>query len=265
MILAVLVFLWGLIIGSLLNVIALRLPEIVSQHNDTGNFAAVIKGLSVPASHCPMCKTKLRWFELIPVASYLLQRGKCNTCNESISIQYPLVEAICGFLALWCYMHYPLFEAFFLFIFLSGLLLLAVIDFNTQTLPDEITLPLLWLGLLVNLNSSFCTLEASVLGAVAGYLSLWLVYQVHLNLSGRQGLGFGDFKLFAAIGAWLGWNQLPLILLLGALGGILYFGVLMLLKKINTSTPIAFGPFLALGAFLSLILPLVKFLSGVLL
>jgi leader peptidase (prepilin peptidase)/N-methyltransferase len=253
--LLVLVFIFGVIIGSLINVISLRLPKILDEYYqpDSSNlFSLVLKGLSLPASHCPTCKTPLKYQELIPIVSYILQKARCTNCKTKISLQYPLVEITCGLLAIWCWLSYPNIAALFIFIFFTSLLTLALIDLKHQTLPDEITLPLLWGGLLVNVFNVFVPLTASVIGAIVGYLALWLVYQIHFFITKREGLGYGDFKLLAAIGAWLGWQQLPLVLLTGSLLAIIYFVTLMLMKKIDRSTPIAFGPFLALGAWVSI-------------
>jgi len=263
----VLVVVLSAITGSLLNVIIWRLPQVLEEYykDNSSNLAGrIVKSLSLPPSNCPECKTTLGWLELIPIFSYLMQRGKCKSCAGKIPVRYPLVELTSILAAIWCWFNYPPLQAIAIFIFLSALIVLSVIDFLYKILPDEITLPLLWTGLLVNLDGALVPLSASVTGAAAGFLSLWLLYHAHYALRKREGLGHGDFKLFAAIGAWLGWQQLPLVLFTGALAGIVYFGFLMFGKKISSTDPIAFGPFLSFGAWFSLMLPTNKFLTGLL-
>lgn len=254
-----LIFIFGMIIGSLLNVISLRLPNILDSHYKTNVKSlgiAALKGLSLPASHCPECQIPLRWPQLIPIISYLIQKGRCKNCLTKMPLQYLLLELTSGLLATWCWLHYSPEAALAIFVFFASLLVLTAIDLKHKVLPDEITLPLLWGGLLMNVSSTFTPLVDSVLGAAIGYLSLWFVYQIHFLFTQREGLGYGDFKLLAAIGGWLGWQPLPLVLLYSSLLAIFYFGCLLLMKKINRATPIAFGPFLAFGTWLSLSLPL---------
>jgi leader peptidase (prepilin peptidase)/N-methyltransferase len=209
--------------------------------------------LLVPRSHCPKCKTPIGSFENIPVISYLLKKGKCQHCGKSISIQYPLIEIITAILT-----GYVAFEFGFTWqtvaaiLLIWGLIALAVIDFKTTLLPDNITLPLLWLGIVVNYFGVFCTLENSVLGAIFGYMSLWTVFQVFKIVTGKEGMGFGDFKLLALLGAWLGWQYLlPIILISSVVGSVIGIALLAT-KALKRDIPIPFGPYLVLGGLICL-------------
>ncbi|MEW5838572.1 MAG: A24 family peptidase [Pseudomonadota bacterium] len=258
--------LFGLLIGSFLNVVILRLPrmmesrwqsecrELLAQFDASANAqhdgsdAAEGSGFNIayPASHCPKCGHELHWWENLPLLSYTLLRGRCSSCKTRISPQYPLVEAAAALLALLAASQlgwgWPLL---FALILVWALLALTVIDLNTMLLPDQITLPLLWLGLLVNVSGMFASLQDAVIGAAAGYMSLWLVYQGFKLLTGKEGMGFGDFKLLAALGAWMGWQALPGIILLSSLVGAAVGIGLMLLYKKDGSLAIPFGPYLA--------------------
>ena len=252
------VALFGLLIGSFLNVVILRLPkmmeahwkrdcrELLEQAPETGEAAATGFNIAYPASHCPSCGHELRWWENLPLISYALLRGRCSSCKTQISPQYPLVEAAAAALAVLAASQlgwgWPLL---FALVFVWALLSLTVIDLNTMLLPDQITLPLLWLGLLLNVGGIFTSLADAVIGAAAGYMSLWLVYQGFKLLTGKEGMGFGDFKLLAALGAWMGWQALPGIILMSSLVGALVGIALMLLRKQNGSMAIPFGPYLA--------------------
>lgn len=249
---------FGLLIGSFLNVVILRLPkmmnarwhsecrELLGQHAVDDDSNAKGFNIAYPASHCPSCGHELSWWENIPLLSYILLRGRCSSCKTRISPQYPLVEAAAASLALlaasatgW---GWPLL---FALILVWALLALTVIDLNTMLLPDQITLPLLWLGLLLNIGGMFTSLPDAVIGAAAGYMSLWLVYQGFRLLTGKEGMGFGDFKLLAALGAWMGWQALPGIILMSSLVGAVVGISLMLLHKKDSSMAIPFGPYLA--------------------
>lgn len=252
----------GLLIGSFLNVVILRLPKMMEarwhsecrellghqgdDHTEEASKAATGFNIAYPASHCPSCGHELSWWENIPLLSYILLRGRCSSCKTRISPQYPLVEAAAAGLALltassvtW---GWPLL---FALVLVWALLALTVIDLNTMLLPDQITLPLLWLGLLVNVGGAFTSLPDAVIGAAAGYMTLWLVYQGFRLITGREGMGFGDFKLLGALGAWMGWQALPGIILMSSLVGAVVGISLMLLHKKDASMAIPFGPYLA--------------------
>ena len=251
----------GLLVGSFLNVVAHRLPRMMEREWQmqcaelSGQVIepAPVYNLVVPGSACPSCGHAIRWYENIPVLSWLLLRGRCSACQVHISMRYPLVEALTGLLTLAAAWQFGFtWQAGAAFILIWCLVALAVIDFDTQLLPDAITLPLLWLGLLVNLNGLFVDLPAAVIGAVAGYLILWGVYHVFRLLTGKEGMGQGDFKLLAALGAWLGWQMLPLIILLSSLIGAVIGVALIALAGHDRARPIPYGPYLALAGLVSL-------------
>ena len=210
--------------------------------------------LSHPASHCPKCQHALRFWHNIPILSYIFLRGKCAWCKSSIPWRYPLIEIICAIATVHLAWHigigWPLAASLIL---IWSLLCLTVIDIDHQLLPDNITLPLVWAGLLANYFGLFTTLESALIGAVAGYLGFWLVYHAHHKLTGREGLGYGDFKLLAALGAWLGWEMLPMIVLAASVTGTLLSLAMMVFRGLNSRTPVSFGPFLALGGWLALL------------
>jgi len=261
--LAVLMF--GLVVGSFLNVVIYRLPlmleadwraqcrELLGQAEDQDQAAERVN-LAWPGSFCPQCRHALQWFENLPLLSYLWQRGRCRHCGAAIPWRYPTVEgsaALLALLALALLGYGAQFAA--ALIFLWVLLALAVIDLRTFLLPDQLTLSLLWLGLLLNLNGLFVPLNDAVLGAVFGYVSLWSVYWLFRLVTGKEGMGFGDFKLLAAVGAWLGWQVLPGVILLSSLVGALVGIGLMLFKQHGREQPIPFGPYLAAGGALALL------------
>ncbi|MGD9888155.1 MAG: A24 family peptidase [Halothiobacillaceae bacterium] len=252
------VALLGLLVGSFLNVVILRLPkmmearwhrecrELLGQTPDEEPAQATGFNIAYPASHCPSCGHELRWWENLPLISYALLRGRCSSCKTRISPQYPLVEAAAAGLALLAASLVPLgWPLLFALVLVWALLTLTVIDLNTMLLPDQITLPLLWLGLLVNVGGMFTSLSDAVIGAAAGYMVLWTIYQGFRLLTGKEGMGFGDFKLLAALGAWMGWQALPGIVLMSSLVGAVVGISLMLLRKQDGSMAIPFGPYLA--------------------
>ncbi len=252
--LIVVAVLLGLIIGSFLNVVIHRLP-LMMEREDRVACADLLNqpldlppavNLLMPPSHCPQCQQRIRASENIPVLSYLLQKGRCKHCQGSISMQYPLVEASAGLLAgvvVW-QLGYGI-EALAALVFAWALLTLSVIDLRHLLLPDRITLPLLWLGLLLALFDVLVDLQSAVIGAMAGYLILWSVYQAFKLLTGKEGMGYGDFKLLAALGAWVGWQHLLTVVLLSSLVGALVGITLMLLRGRDHRVPLPFGPFLA--------------------
>lgn len=253
----------GLIVGSFLNVVIYRLP-IMMERRWQAECAALVDdnheattepafNLMVPGSACPSCNKPLSIWENIPILSYLLQKGQCKNCSAGISIQYPLVEILTAALSIVAVWHFGYgWKSVAALAFTWSLITLAIIDLKTQLLPDQITLPLIWLGLLVNLNSSGFTHYAhSLLGAVFGYLSLWAIYHLFRLLTGKEGMGYGDFKLLAAIGAWLGYTALPVTIILSSFSGAVIGILLIVTKQQNRGTPIPFGPFLAIAGWIA--------------
>ena len=254
-------FVFGTLVGSFLNVVILRLPLILEQ--TWQEEAALILGeapkatarvtLWGPRSACPSCSSTIRAYDNIPVVSFLLLRGRCRDCSTRIALRYPLIELMTGFVTLGLLIALGWNTTFAAALVLSyGLIALTFIDFDHQILPDQITLPGIWIGLLLNLNGIFCSLEESVIGAMAGYLSLWIVYQGFKLTTGKEGMGFGDFKLLAALGAWFGWTALPgIVLISSAIGAII--GITLIALGRPREEAIAFGPYLALAGFIYLL------------
>jgi len=251
----------GLLVGSFLNVVIHRLPKMMER--DWHAQCAELKGqpveptprynLLVPRSACPHCGHAISAAENIPVISYLFLRGKCKGCGAAISPRYPIVEAVSGVLSAYAAWHFGFgLAGIAAIVFVWALIALTFIDFDTQLLPDDITLPLLWLGLLLNLNDAYTTLPNAVVGAIAGYLILWSVYWLFKLATGKEGMGFGDFKLLAAIGAWLGWQMLPLVILLSSLVGAVVGITLIIVARHGRNIPIPFGPYLAGGGLIAL-------------
>jgi len=253
---------FGLLIGSFLNVVIHRLPKMMELewHNNCLELQGKIiqnenkYNLSHPRSACPNCGHKITAIENIPIISYIfLLKGKCSGCKNSISIRYPLIEALTGLLiglASWKFGYTSI--TLFSWILIFSLISLTFIDFDTQILPDDITLPLLWLGLLFNLNNGFTDLKSSLIGAMAGYLILWSIYWLFKLLTGKEGMGYGDFKLLAAIGAWFGWQLLPAVILLSSILGAVIGISLIVYTKRGREVPMPFGPFLAIGGIVAL-------------
>ncbi|GAB1233782.1 prepilin peptidase [Ferrigenium sp. UT5] len=251
----------GLLVGSFLNVVIYRLPRMMEREwqaqcaelNGKPVAGHAPFNLLVPRSACPHCNHAISALENIPLLSYLFLRGRCAGCGAPISPRYPVVEAVSGILSALTAWHFGFGLAGIAALFLVwALIALTVIDFDTQLLPDSITLPLLWLGLLLNLNSAFASLSDAVIGAVAGYLVLWSVYWLFKLVTGKEGMGYGDFKLLAALGAWLGWSLLPLVILLSSLVGAMVGIALIVLAKRGRNIPIPFGPYLAGGGLIAL-------------
>ena len=252
--------LFGLLFGSFLNVVIHRLPKIME--NDWQSQCADLRGeeipvheplsLALPRSRCPSCGHSITALENIPVISWLVLRGKCSACKASISFRYPFVEALTSLLAALAAAHFGFgWAAAGSILLICGLIALTFIDFDTQLLPDSITLPLLWAGLLFNLFGIYTDIQSAIIGAMVGYLSLWSVYWGFKLCTGKEGMGFGDFKLLAALGAWLGWQILPLIILLSSLVGAVVGIGLILLAKHGRDVPIPFGPYLASAGLLA--------------
>ena len=252
---------FGLAIGSFLNVVIHRLPKMME--NDWAMQCAELRNeappqhrrynLAMPRSACPHCSHQITAAENIPILSWLFLRGKCSACKAPISARYPIVEAANALLWVACISHFGASaQALGAMFFTSCLLVLALIDFDTTLLPDDITLPLLWVGLLANLLGLYTSLPSAVVGAMAGYLSLWSVYWGFKLLTGKEGMGYGDFKLLGALGAWLGWKMLPLLILLSSFVGALIGIALMVLAKRGKDIPMPFGPYLAAAGVIAL-------------
>ena len=253
----------GLLVGSFLNVVIYRLPVMMKTtwRKDCKEFLELEAdkvtepfNLMIPHSHCPNCDTPIESYQNVPVISYLLLRGKCANCHIKISCRYPIIEALTGFLSAtvaWQFGYgYP---AFFGLILTWVLITLSMIDIDEFLLPDSIVLPTLWLGLALSLFSIYTDSQASLIGAIAGYLSLWLVFQSFKLLTGKEGMGYGDFKLLALFGAWLGWQYLPAIILLSSFVGAIIGSLLILVRKQTFDNPIPFGPYIAIAGWVCLL------------
>jgi leader peptidase (prepilin peptidase)/N-methyltransferase len=253
----------GLCVGSFLNVVVHRLPKMMER--DWRAQCAELRGesapeenppaynLAVPRSACPECGHRIGALENIPVVSWLALRGACSACRKPISIRYPLVEVLGGLLAAYAIWRFGLsWKGAGACVLLWALTALTFIDFDTQLLPDSLTLPLLWGGLIANLFGLFVPLADAVIGAVAGYLALWVVYWLFRLIRGKEGMGHGDFKLLAAIGAWLGWQMLPLVILMSSVVGAVIGITLMVFKGRDHNVPLAFGPYLAIAGGIAL-------------
>ncbi len=253
----------GLVVGSFLNVVIYRIPIMMQRESE--NYLALENdqpaphadryNLVLPGSACTSCGHTLAYTDNIPVLSFVWLKGRCRYCKASLSWRYPTVElltAILSAVVIWQLGSGIAGVSALLFVWF--LIAMSFTDLDTQLLPDELTLPLMWLGLLVNLEGTFVPLREAVLGAAAGYLSLWLVYWLFRALTGKEGIGYGDFKLLAALGAWLGWMMLPLILLLSSAVGATFGIVMIALKRHQRDRPIPFGPFLAAAGLLALLI-----------
>lgn len=276
--------LFGLVVGSFLNVLILRLPRIMeqewreecaellasentacvegataaapipTQRPPASEAAAQRLSLAQPGSHCPSCGISISALDNIPVLSWLRLHGRCRACKAKISIRYPLVEALTALLSVIVVWQLgPTTAAVAALILTWGLIALAIIDLDTQLLPDSLTLPLLWLGLLLSLGGTFTDPASAILGATAGYLLLWLLFQAFRLTTGKEGMGRGDFKLLALFGAWLGWQALPQVVLLSALPGAIVGVALIASGRQQSSEPMPYGPFLAIAGWISLL------------
>ena len=246
----------GLLVGSFLNVVIHRLPIIImAEWAESANpLSKPAISLNQPRSFCPHCHQAIAWYDNIPLISFMVLTGKCRHCHAPIHWRYPLVELLSTALSMICAWQFGYSWILIAAFILSwSLIAQSFIDFEHFILPDQINLPLLWLGLLISIPEMFCTSQDSIIGAAAGYLSLWSVYHLFKFLTGKEGMGYGDFKLLAVLGAWLGWQQLPLIIVLSSLLGSLIGSVLILRNRSSLSTPIPFGPYLALAGWLALV------------
>jgi leader peptidase (prepilin peptidase) / N-methyltransferase len=252
---------FGLVVGSFLNVVIYRLPKMMEQEWHQQCLSLQGKEaeakpkftLSTPRSTCPACGHAISALENIPLISFALLKGRCRSCKTSISARYPSIELLTATLiGLVSWQFGYTYTTLFAWLFSFALIALTFIDFDTQLLPDDITLPLLWLGLAFNLNTGFTDLQSAVIGAMVGYLSLWSIYWVFKLVTGKDGMGYGDFKLLAAIGAWFGWQLLPAVILLSSISGaVIGIGLIMFTKR-GRETPMPFGPFLAIAGIAAL-------------
>jgi leader peptidase (prepilin peptidase)/N-methyltransferase len=253
----------GLLVGSFLNVVIHRLPRMMEldwqqQARETLGLPDGEKrptyNLVLPNSQCPHCAHEIKPWENIPLVSWLALGGKCSSCKAPISKRYPLIELACGVLSAFIAWHYGFgWQAGAMLLLTWGLLAMSMIDVDHQLLPDDLVLPLLWLGLIVNHFGLFTNLGDALWGAVFGYLSLWSVYWLFKLITGKEGMGYGDFKLLAMLGAWGGWQVLPLTILFSSLVGAVLGVIMLRLRNAETSTPIPFGPYLAIAGWIALL------------
>lgn len=254
---------FGAIIGSFLNVVIYRLPRMLQQRwqeecmellKTSSPIQERIFNLSYPSSHCPHCQHPIRPWENIPILSYILLQGRCSACNTPISLRYPFTEICSALLTLIVIIHFGITWQAVTALFLTwGLLALSLIDYDTQLLPDNLTLPLLWLGLLISLANIFVSPQEAIMGAAAGYLILWSVFHLFLLVTGKEGMGYGDFKLLAMLGAWQGLQSLPQIILLSSCTGAIVGIFLIIVRGHQLNQPIPFGPYLALAGWINLL------------
>ncbi|MDI9238825.1 A24 family peptidase [Lysobacter sp. LF1] len=251
---------FGLLVGSFLNVVILRLPKRLEWQwrrdsrellGEPDTYDPPPPGIVIERSHCPHCKHQLAWYENIPVFSYLALRGKCRNCKAPISPQYPLVELLTMVLVLASVWQFGFgWQGFGAIVFTCFLIVLSGIDLRTQLLPDQLTLPLMWLGLIAASDNLYFPVKSALLGAVAGYLSLWIVWWLFKQLTGKEGMGHGDFKLLAAIGAWTGLKGILPTILLSSVVGAIIGSIWLAMKGRDRATPIPFGPYLAIAGWI---------------
>ncbi|GIU46737.1 prepilin peptidase [Shewanella algidipiscicola] len=271
-------FVFAATIGSFLNVVIHRLPVMMkrewqqecNQYLKEYHQALIAPiadkldapidafpakyNLIVPGSACPKCNTTIKPWHNLPIVGWLMLRGRCASCSMPISPRYPVIEAITGVAIAYLALHFgPSWQFALATLLTFALLTLTFIDLDEMLLPDQITLPLLWLGLLINLNGTFATSTDAIIGAAAGYLSLWSVFWGFKLLTGKEGMGYGDFKLLAVFGAWLGWQLLPLIILLSSVVGAVVGIAMIVNKKINSGNPIPFGPYIAIAGWIAML------------
>ena len=253
---------FGLLIGSFLNVVIYRVPKMMQRDSD--NYVAHESGrdlphqdsfnLMVPRSACPHCGHQITALENIPVLSYLALRGKCSACKAPIAARYPAIEAVTALVSAALIWHFGSGWAGIATLgFAYALIAMTCIDYDTQLLPDDLTLPLLWAGLLLNLNATFVPLQDAVIGAAAGYLVLWAIYWLFKLATGKEGMGYGDFKLLAALGAWMGWKALPSIILISSVVGAVVGITLIVAAGRSRDKTIPFGPYLAAAGMIAML------------
>lgn len=253
----------GLAIGSFLNVVIHRLPKMM-ERDWRSQCAEILDGVAppaqqqtynlvVPRSRCPNCEHQITALENVPIVSYIALRGRCSSCRWRIPLRYPAIEVLTGLLSVLVVWRFGFtIQAGGALLLTWALIALSIIDFDTQFLPDSITLPFLWLGLAFNVADIYTTTEASVIGAIAGYLTLWSVFHLFRLITGKEGMGYGDFKLLAVFGAWLGWSALPLIVLLSSVVGAVIGVAMIALRGHDKNIPIPFGPYLAIAGWIAL-------------
>lgn len=253
----------GLAVGSFLNVVIHRLPKMM-EHDWRSQCAEILDdaappeqrpayNLVVPRSRCPNCDHPITALENVPVVSYVALRGRCSDCGWRIPLRYPAIELLTALLSVMVIWNFGLtVQAGGALLLTWALVALSVIDFDTQYLPDSITLPFLWLGLAFNVTGTYTSTQASVIGAIAGYLTLWSVFHLFRLVTGKEGMGYGDFKLLALLGAWLGWSALPLIVLLSSIVGAVIGVALISMRGHDKNIPIPFGPYLAIAGWIAL-------------
>ena len=272
-------FIFAATIGSFLNVVIHRFPVMMKRewqqecnqylqeyHAEIVTKIGIDKlntpidsfpekyNLVVPGSACPKCKTSIKPWHNLPVFGWLMLKGKCAACHAPISARYPIIEFITGLLVATLAWHFgPSWQFVFASILTFVLIALTGIDLDEMLLPDQMTLPLLWLGLIINLNHTFASPTDAIIGAAAGYLSLWSIFWLFKILTGKEGMGYGDFKLLAVFGAWLGWQMLPLVILLSSLVGALVGITMIVSKRLKQGNPIPFGPYIAAAGWIALI------------
>ena len=261
-----LIFLIGLAVGSFLNVVIVRLPKMIERdwREECCNFLNLNSenveqkeqfNLITPPSHCPLCKQKIKILENIPLLSYLLLKGKCSNCKEKISMRYPIIEFTSAISVCFVAHFFGVsIQAFFAIFLTWALIVLSVIDLDTRYLPDDITLPLLWLGIILSIFNIFTDINSSILGAVFGYGTLWTIYFLFKLITGKIGMGHGDFKLLAVFGAWFGWQNLTPIIILSSITALLVASFLIVNKSYDKNEGIPFGPYLAFAGWISMIL-----------
>ena len=258
------IFILGLLVGSFLNVVILRLPVMMESdwqqqccellNIDDSRYKKNNFNLITPRSRCPSCDHHISAIENIPVISYIFLRGKCKKCGTKISLRYPLVELTSAITVTIVAFYFGVsLQALFAIFLTWALIALSMIDFDHQLLPDDITLPFLWFGIIINLFGIFTDIESSILGAIFGYGILWIVYITFKMITGKEGMGHGDFKLLAVLGAWFGWQSLPLIIILSSLVGAIIGVSLMIFKSHDRNTAIPFGPYLAIAGWVSML------------
>ena len=263
----------GLVVGSFLNVVIYRLPKMMEAQwqRDYAEVTSEVPedsdklSLAFPGSRCPHCDAEIKPTQNIPVVSYLVLGGKCAACEAPISVRYPVIEAVTAFLWVLCGLQFGVSNALAGAMLITAfLVVLTAIDLDHQLLPDSLTLPLLWVGLLLNIDNTFVSLESAVLGAVFGYLCLWSVFWLFKIVTGKEGMGYGDFKLLAALGAWFGVSALPTIVLLSSVVGAVLGIALIVTGKQGRETPMPFGPFLAGAGLIHLFYPnvLLAYVTG---
>ncbi|MCG9731400.1 A24 family peptidase [Shewanella sp. Isolate13] len=271
-------FIFAAVIGSFLNVVIHRMPVMMKREwqQECNHYLSEYKkevfdsnkkqleapidafpekyNIVVPGSACPKCKANIKAIHNLPILGWLMLKGKCAACSTKISARYPIVEFITGALVAFLAWHFgPTLEFALTTILTFSLIALTGIDLDEMLLPDQLTLPLLWLGLIINLGGTFATTSDALIGAAAGYLSLWSVFWLFKLLTGKEGMGYGDFKLLAVFGAWFGWQVLPLIILLSSLVGAIVGIALIVFKKLNHGNPIPFGPYIAAAGWIAMI------------